>query len=133
MSKFEGMTKAQLAEMVEKLEAENLALKASRKRGSGRKLELLEVLAEGPASILDISNRMGVSTKNVSSLKCYLRKDGWGLINDEEGLTKITKFKGDVVDRQFILDHVAQERKVLEAQAAKNEEGTEGGEEDTPE
>ena len=124
MSKFEGMTKAQLAEMVEKLEAENLALKASRKRGSGRKLELLEVLADGPASILDISNRMGVSTKNVSSLKCYLRKDGWGLINDEDGNTKLTKFKGAKVDKDFILAHIAKEREVL----AKAQEGGE----DTP-
>lgn len=122
MSKFEGMTKAQMMEKLEELERKNLELQASRKRGSGRKLELLEVLAQGPASILDVANKMGVSTKNVSSLKCYLRKDGWGLINDEEGLTKITKFKGEVVDQAFILDHVARERKVLEAQAAKDGE-----------
>ena len=121
MSKFEGMSKAQLVEELEKRETEILQLKASRKRGSGRKLELLEVLAKGPASILDISNLMGVSTKNVSSLKCYLRKDGWGLINDEEGLTKVTKFKGEMVDAEFIAEYVANERKVMEA-AAKEEE-----------
>ena len=129
MSKFEGMNKSQLIEALEKMESENLALRASRKRGSGRKLELLEVLAEGPASILDISNKMGVSTKNVSSLKCYLRKDGWGLINNEEGLTKVTKFKGEVVDRAFIAAYVAKEREVMKA-AGEGEGGEgEGGDE----
>jgi len=115
MTKLEGMNKAELIEMISNLEKENLQLKASRKRGSGRKLELLEVLAEGPAKIIDIADKMGVSTKNVSSLKCYLRKDGWGLINDEEGRTKITKFKGDKVDKDFIMSHVAKEREVMEA------------------
>ena len=123
MSKFEGMSKSQLVEALEKMEKENLALKASRKRGSGRKLELLAVLAEGPASILDISNRMGVSTKNVSSLKCYLRKDGWGLINDEEGLTKVTKFKGEAVDHDFIMAYIAKEREVMEASQKSEDEG----------
>jgi predicted transcriptional regulator len=114
MTKLDGMNKAELIEMISNLEKENLQLKASRKRGSGRKLELLKVLAEGPAKIIDIAEQMGISTKNVSSLKCYLRKDGWGLINDEEGRTKITKFKGDKVDKDFILSYVAKEREVME-------------------
>ena len=126
MSKFEGLTKAQLIEALENAEKENLKLAASRKRGSGRKLELLEVLAKGPAKILDIANVMKVSTKNISSLKCYLRKDGWGLINDEEGKTKITKFKGQEVDADFIAKYVAKEREIM---AASGSEGGEGGEE----
>ncbi len=126
MSKFEGLTKAQLIEALENAEKENLKLAASRKRGSGRKLELLEVLAKGPAKILDISNEMKVSTKNISSLKCYLRKDGWGLINNEEGKTKITKFKGQEVDADFIAKYVAKEREIM---AASGSEGGEGGEE----
>lgn len=122
MAKLEEMNKAELIEMISNLEKENLQLKASRKRGSGRKLELLEVLADGPAKIIDIAERMGVSTKNVSSLKCYLRKDGWGLINDEEGRTKITKFKGKKVDSQGIMDYVAKEREVMKvAQKADSE------------
>jgi len=126
MSKFESLTKAQLIEALENAEKENLQLQASRKRGSGRKLGLLEVLAEGPAKILDIANKMNVSTKNVSSLKCYLRKDGWGLINDEEGRTQITKFKGEVVTKDFIQKYITKEREVMAASgSSETEEGAE--------
>lgn len=105
----------EMVEELKRLESENLQLKASRKRGSGRKLELLEVLAEGPAKIIDIAAQMNVSTKNVSSLKCYLRKDGWGIINNEEGETQLTKFKGKKIDSKFIKEFIENERKVMEA------------------
>lgn len=108
------MTKQDLMELVERQQNEIMALKASRKRGSGRKLELLEVMAEhGSGKILDIANLMKVSSKNVSSLKCYLKKDGWGIINNEDGEMQITKHKGEMVDADYIRSYVAKEREVM--------------------
>lgn len=126
MKKIEEMNKAELMEMVQSLSNEVEVLKVKGKRGSGRKLELLEQLAKGPAKILDLAGAMKVSSKNVSSLKTYLKKDGWGIINDEEGRTKITKFKGKAVDGKYIQEFVAKERKLMEQveQSAQPEQAT---------
>lgn len=109
------MSKVQMAEEIERLQKEIEVLKASRKKGSGRKLELLEQLAKGSAKVLDVANAMGVTSKNVSSLLCYLKKDGWGIITNEDGERQITRYKGEEVDQAFIESYVSKEREIMKA------------------
>lgn len=55
-------------------------------KGEGRKEELKKILEEGERlSILELGEKMKVSSKNVSSLLCYLRKDGVKICVDSEG------------------------------------------------
>ena len=77
------MTKNQLADLL--LEAID-KLNERREQKSNKKYIVLEVLKRGePISILDISNELNISTKNVSSLLCYLRKDGITIHTDDKG------------------------------------------------
>ena len=67
-------------------------LKLERGEEGGRKEELIELLnIEGRLSIKDISSRMGISAKNVSSLLMYLKKDGVRICTDCEGRKFIEK------------------------------------------
>lgn len=67
-------------------------LKLERGEEGGRKEELIELLnIEGRLSIKDISSRMGISAKNVSSLLMYLKKDGARICTDCEGRKFIEK------------------------------------------
>ena len=53
---------------------------------SNKKYLVLDILKRGtPISILDISNELDISTKNVSSLLSYLRKDGTTIHTDDKG------------------------------------------------
>ena len=53
---------------------------------SNKKYLVLDILKRGePISILDISNELNISTKNVSSLLSYLRKDGTTIHTDDKG------------------------------------------------
>lgn len=57
-------------------------ISATPDKGLGRKTEVLDILRQGPASILEIANMLNTSTKNVSSQLSYLRKDGYILHTD---------------------------------------------------
>ena len=58
----------------------------------GRKEELIVLLSnEGRLSIKDISGKMGISAKNVSSLLMYLKKDGVRICTDCEGRKFVEK------------------------------------------
>jgi len=52
----------------------------------GRKSQVLELLKEYDSiSILEISNKLSISTKNVSSQLTYLRSDGYKIFTDHNG------------------------------------------------
>ena len=56
------------------------------RNGKGRKAEVLEVLrSAGNITIVAISERLGISTKNVSSQLTYLRQDGYNICTDVNG------------------------------------------------
>jgi len=56
------------------------------KSSDGRKFQVLELLREfGSLSILDISEKLKISTKNVSSQLTYLRTDGYQIFTDPRG------------------------------------------------
>lgn len=61
-------------------------LNERKEQRSNKKYLVLDILKRGNAiSILDISNELNISTKNVSSLLCYLRKDGVTIHTDDKG------------------------------------------------
>ena len=61
-------------------------LKLERGEEGGRKEELIVLLSnEGRLNIKEISEKMGISAKNVSSLLMYLKKDGVRICTDCEG------------------------------------------------
>lgn len=67
-------------------------LKLERGEEGGRKEELTVLLSnEGRLSIKEISGKMGISAKNVSSLLMYLKKDGVRICTDCEGRKFIEK------------------------------------------
>ena len=67
-------------------------LKLERGEEGGRKEELVELLSSvGRLSIKEISGKMGISAKNVSSLLMYLKKDGVRICTDCEGRKFIEK------------------------------------------
>ena len=79
-------------EKIKALRAFVKGLKLERGEEGGRKEELIDLLnIEGRLSIKDISNRMGISAKNVSSLLMYLKKDGVRICTDCEGRKFIEK------------------------------------------
>jgi biotin operon repressor len=62
-----------------------LQLEKSR-NNSGRKSQVLDLLRNNKSiSILDISNELSISTKNVSSQLTYLRSDGYQIYTDPNG------------------------------------------------
>lgn len=67
-------------------------LKLERGEEGGRKEELIVLLSNGGRlSIKEISGKMGISAKNVSSLLMYLKKDGVRICTDCEGRKFIEK------------------------------------------
>jgi biotin operon repressor len=55
-------------------------------KGEGRKEEVLNILrSEGKISILEISKKLNISAKNVSSQLCYLKKDGIKIGTSSDG------------------------------------------------
>ncbi len=64
------------------LEKENMMNGVSDSRvvgGGGRKLEVLNLLKEGVWSVKELGVKVGVSNRNVSSVICYLRDDGFSI------------------------------------------------------
>lgn len=72
------------------LEMENLVkgVKVNNSKGGGKKGELLEILKSGIFSVKECSIKMGISGRNVSSVLCYLRDDGYEI-------RKIGRVEGD--------------------------------------
>ena len=58
----------------------------SSNNGMGRKAQVLEVLRNNSAiSIVKIAEKLGITTKNVSSQLTYLRSDGYKIFTDNHG------------------------------------------------
>jgi len=70
-------------EMLKK-EIEELRGKLKVKSG-GRKEELLGILKAGRISDDDAAEKMGITTRNVQTLKSYLKADGWNFGKDSKG------------------------------------------------
>ena len=84
---MDKMTKEELLAMVEDLEQTVLDLQVRlEKNNSGRKKQVLELLQSSDSiSILELANKLDISTKNVSSQLTYLRNDGYKIFTDNNG------------------------------------------------
>lgn len=62
-----------------KMDLENMmkGVVSNKKSGGGKKGELLDGLKSGVFSVKEFSVKMGISCRNVSSVLCYLRDDGF--------------------------------------------------------
>jgi biotin operon repressor len=79
---YSKLSKDELIAKIEALESqiENM------KNGKGRKAEVLELLRTNEAiTIVAMSERLGISTKNVSSQLTYLRQEGYNICTDVNG------------------------------------------------
>ncbi len=86
---YEKMTKKELVKELEDQSQIILDLQVkleNSKSSDGRKSQVLGLLREnGSLSILDISNELKISTKNVSSQLTYLRSDGYQIFTNPKG------------------------------------------------
>lgn len=86
---YQEMSKDKLVELIESQEAQILNLQnqiENIKNGKGRKAEILEILrSDSPITIVAISERLGISAKNVSSQLTYLRQDSYNICTDVNG------------------------------------------------
>ena len=86
---YDKMTKEQLIKELEDQEQTILDLQIkleNSKNGEGRKSQILELLrSQGSLSIMEIANKLNISTKNVSSQLTYLRTDGYQIFTDPKG------------------------------------------------
>ena len=88
----EMMDKMTKKELIEHLTQAITMLNERKEQRSNKKFLVLDILKRGtPISILDISNELNISTKNVSSLLCYLRKDGITIHTDGKGCKYIVE------------------------------------------
>ena len=86
-TKDELMTKS-VEELVEII----LEMNMPREQKSHKKFDALAILKRGkPVSIMQIAEEMNISTKNVSSLLTYLRKDGHEIMTDHLGRKVLNK------------------------------------------
>jgi len=69
MKKFSEMSKEEMEKVMSGVNAGN--------KGGGRKEEVLSKLKEGIWSVKELGNEFGISSRNVSSIICYLRDDGY--------------------------------------------------------
>ena len=90
-----GMNKTQLQEH---LSAAVELLNAQVERGPGRKDDVLAILQEGPAGILEIAEKLNINSKNVSSQLSYLRRDGYIIHTDEKSRKYIAAPKVEVTE-----------------------------------
>lgn len=67
------MTKQEMAELIESLKKDNEELKAS--TGISVKTKVMDLITNGVNTIEDISTKLNISSKNVSSNLTYLRND----------------------------------------------------------
>jgi biotin operon repressor len=95
MKTINEMTKAELVIEAQRLQevcdantaiVMNLTQQLEASSKDGRKSQVLELLRENKTiSILEISSKLGISTKNVSSQLTYLRSDGYAIFTDPNG------------------------------------------------
>ncbi len=88
------LTLKEAVEVVEEMECVLLMLEDKiskfKKIKKGRKEEVLEILKEGKlVSIKDIGDRIGISSRNVSSQLSYLRDDGYMIAKIGRGHGKL--------------------------------------------
>jgi len=55
------------------------------KKGLGRKEELLAILQAGRVTLDEAAEKMSITSRNVSTLKSYLKADGWNFGKDSKG------------------------------------------------
>ena len=86
---YDKMTNEELIRELENKEELILDLQVkleNSKNGEGRKAQILELLrSQGSLSIMEIANKLNISTKNVSSQLTYLRTDGYQIFTDPKG------------------------------------------------
>jgi biotin operon repressor len=89
MEILKKMSKEELIQEIQDQQQIILDLKVkleSKGNGMGRKSQVLNVLQENAAiSIVKIAEKLGISTKNVSSQLTYLRSDGYKIFTDNNG------------------------------------------------
>ena len=84
---YREMTKEDLVRVIDGQEQQilELTIKLESKQ-SGRKSQVLDILkSHSPITIVAISERLGISTKNVSSQLTYLRQDGFNICTNVNG------------------------------------------------
>ena len=86
MTKMKKEVENQAVPEVEALQAEIAKLKEQLgQKSTGRKEQLLAILKTGRTTIKDAAEQLGITERNVSTLKCYLSKDGWNFGKDSKG------------------------------------------------
>ena len=91
-SQNEKMSKDELIKSLEELVMDQTQIIAELQKKletskHGRKSQVLDVLREfSPISIMNIAQKLNISTKNVSSQLTYLRSDGYMIFTDNNGL-----------------------------------------------
>jgi biotin operon repressor len=108
MTELKDVTKMNKAELLDEIERLNvhyaervtdlemkiqeLEDRLSRKRTDGRKEEVLALLQTKPMSILEMSEALDISNKNISSQLCYLKKDGHRIATNADGQKHLEGF-----------------------------------------
>ena len=86
---YDKMTNEELIRELEEKEEVILDLQVrleNSKNGEGRKSQILDLLrSQGSLSIMEMAEKLGISTKNVSSQLTYLRTDGYQIFTDPKG------------------------------------------------
>ena len=107
MKTINEMTKAELLEEIQRVNDINntneavimdLTQRLEATSKDGRKSQVLELLREHRTiSILEISSKLGISTKNVSSQLTYLRSDGYQIFTDPNGRKCLFEDKTNII------------------------------------
>jgi len=83
------LTKEEMTKVIENQEQIILDLQIrieNSSNGTKRKMQVLELLRDSTSiSILEMSKKLGISAKNVSSQLTYLRTDGYKVFTDNHG------------------------------------------------
>ena len=82
-----------IIELIDKLES-------SKNRTSKRKQEVLDLLKLSPISIYDMSIKLDITNKNVSSQLCYLKKDGHLICTNSSGKKFLEDYDYDEEDNE---------------------------------
>ena len=80
----EAISNMNKATLIEYLSAAVNIINVQSDRGPGRKDDVLAILQNGPAGILEIAEKLNITSKNVSSQLSYLRKEGYIIHTDEK-------------------------------------------------
>ena len=109
MNNYEKSSKKELLTIIENQEQIILDLHAKLFNGKdGRKSQVLDLLRSCESiSILDISKKLNISTKNVSSQLTYLRTDGHQICTNPQGRKFLMKIeKVEKIDEVEKVDEV---------------------------